>query len=89
MTAAGVVVVPRKVNMRSAASYCPESIWKVTEALWMGRPIVAVAVRGFIDAALPIKVAPLEKSHEAVLRFSKKHQESSLLSFHGAIPRNR
>jgi len=67
LVAADVVVVPRKANMRSSVYYTPEGIWKVTEALWMGKPIVAGAVGGFVNTKLPIKVAPLEKFHEAII----------------------
>ncbi len=66
LAAADVIVVPRKANMRSSVYYYPESIWKVTEALSMGKPIVAGAVGGFVNTKLPIKAAPLEKFHEAI-----------------------
>jgi glycosyltransferase involved in cell wall biosynthesis len=63
---ADVVVVPRKASMRSSVYYYPESIWKVTEALRIGKPIVAGAVGGFVSTELPIRIAPLEKFHEAI-----------------------
>ena len=72
LAVADAVVVPRKANMRSSPFYCPESIWKVTEALWIGKPIVGGAVGEFIDTKLPIKVAPLERFHEAMIEVFEK-----------------
>jgi glycosyltransferase involved in cell wall biosynthesis len=75
LVAADVVVVPRKVNMRSSVYYYPEGIWKVTEALWMGKPIVAGAVGGFVGTKLPIETAPLEKFHEAIIEILEKPRQ--------------
>lgn len=77
---ADVVVVPRKASMRSSVYYYPESIWKVTEALWIGKPIVAGAVGGFVNTELPIKTAPLEKFQEAIIETFKEPPKTSPLN---------
>ncbi len=71
LAVADVVVVPRKASMRSSVYYYPESIWKVTEALRIGKPVVAGAVGGFVNTELPIKTAPLEKFQEAIIETFK------------------
>lgn len=65
---AHVVAVPRESSMRSSYYYCPEGIWKVTEALWMGKPVVTGTVGGFVGTTLPIRTAPLDKFHEAIIQ---------------------
>ena len=57
---ADICVTPRSEKMRSSPFYCPESIWKVTEALYLGRPVIASPVGGFRGTEWPIIVAPLE-----------------------------
>lgn len=81
LAAADVVVVPRKKNMRSSPYYCPESIWKVTEALWIGKPIVVGDVGGFIDTTLPIRTAPLERFHEAIAEILESPRRITSLKF--------
>jgi len=80
LAVADVVVVPRKASMRSSVYYYPDSIWKVTEALRMGKPIVAGAVGGFVNTKLPIKTAPLEKFQETIIEMFEDPPKTKPLS---------
>jgi len=72
LAVADVIAVPRNADIRSAPYYCPESVWKVTEALFLGKHVVSCPVGGFIDSPYKgVKTAPLEQFHEAIVETLK------------------
>lgn len=72
LSVADAIVVPRDVRMKSAPYYCPESIWKVTEALSLGKPVISCPVGGFVNSSWAgIRVAPLENFHKAIIKTLK------------------
>ncbi|MFX0196738.1 MAG: glycosyltransferase [Candidatus Hodarchaeota archaeon] len=76
---ADVIAVPRDARMRSAPFYCPESIWKVTEALFLGKPVLGSPVGGFIETSWEsVKNAPLELFHKTLAKMLKNPPKTKI-----------